>query len=281
MKTTTLRSETTAQIYAWKEAGLSIGFVPTMGALHQGHLSLIQKAAEQCDIVVCSIFVNPIQFNNPGDLEKYPITIEKDLDLLEETGCDLVFIPDTEEMYPEPVKESYSFGSLEQVLEGACRPGHFNGVAVVVKRLFDIVMPDKAFFGEKDFQQLLIIKALVKQCSLPVEIVPCAIVREDDGLAMSSRNVRLTDHQRRNAPFLFETLKKAAAMGPSESVDAIVKWGNDQINNHPDFKPEYFCIADCELLQPVADKINHKSARLLVAAWMGDVRLIDNMLINF
>lgn len=281
MKITTLRSETNAQIYAWREAGLTIGFVPTMGALHEGHISLIDEARKNCDIVTCSIFVNPIQFNNATDLEKYPKTTDSDIVKLEKAGCDLVFIPDTEEMYPEPVEEKYAFGALENTLEGACRPGHFNGVAVVVKRLFDIMVPHKAFFGEKDYQQFLIIKAMVKQKNIPVEVIPCAIIREKDGLAMSSRNRRLNDKQRATAPFIYKTLCEAKQKGKDLCVEEIIKWGEEQFNNHPDFKLEYFQIADNTELQPITNKKDNKSARLLVAVWLGEIRLIDNIDINF
>jgi len=281
MKITTLRSETTAKIYAWKEAGLTVGFVPTMGALHRGHISLIEEARKTCDIVTCSIFVNPIQFNNTSDLEAYPKTIEADIEKLENAGCDLVFIPDTEEMYPEPATEKYDFGALENVLEGAFRPGHFNGVAVVVKRLFDIMIPDMAFFGEKDYQQLLIIKALVLHDNIPVEIVPCPIIRERDGLAMSSRNTRLSENERTLAPFIYNTLCKAAEMGKTHTIEQIVSWGEAQFNNNDNFKLEYFQIADNIELQPVVNKKKSNNARLLVAAWLGKVRLIDNVDINF
>jgi pantoate--beta-alanine ligase len=281
MKITTLRSETTAKIYAWKEAGLTVGFVPTMGALHRGHISLIEEARKSCDIVTCSIFVNPIQFNNSSDLETYPKTIEADIEKLENAGCDLVFIPDTEEMYPEPVSEKYDFGALENVLEGAFRPGHFNGVAVVVKRLFDIMIPDRAFFGEKDYQQLLIIKALVRHDDIPVKIVPCPIIRENDGLAMSSRNARLSEKERAVAPFIYNTLCKAVEMGKTKTVDEIISWGEAQFNGNDNFKLEYFQIADNIELQPVVNKKKSDNARLLVAAWLGNVRLIDNVNINF
>jgi pantoate--beta-alanine ligase len=281
MKITTLRSETTAKIYAWKEAGLTVGFVPTMGALHRGHISLIEEARKSCDIVTCSIFVNPIQFNNSSDLETYPKTIEADIEKLENAGCDLVFIPDTEEMYPEPVSEKYDFGALENVLEGAFRPGHFNGVAVVVKRLFDIMIPDRAFFGEKDYQQLLIIKALVRHDDIPVKIVPCPIIRENDGLAMSSRNARLSEKERAVAPFIYNTLCKAVEMGKTKTVDEIISWGEAQFNGNDNFKLEYFQIADNIELQPVVNKKKSDNARLLVAAWLGNVRLIDNVDINF
>ncbi len=184
-----------------------IGFVPTMGALHEGHLSLVRQAKRESEIVVVSIFVNPIQFNNSDDLQKYPRDLDRDLDLLKEVGCDIVFAPSEAEMYPENPTESYAFGDLETVMEGAFRPGHFNGVAIVVKRLFDLIKPTAAYFGEKDFQQLAIIRALTEKENLSVEIVGCPIIREKDGLAMSSRNVRLSAEDRRIAPQIYKTLR--------------------------------------------------------------------------
>ena len=281
MKVTSLRNETTAQIYAWKEAGLSIGFVPTMGALHEGHLSLIRQAHKENEVVVCSIFVNPVQFNNPSDLEKYPRTMEADLDLLEKEGCDLVFAPDVDEMYPEQVTEKYDFGNLELVLEGKFRPGHFNGVGIVVSRLFDIIMPDNAYFGEKDYQQILIIKQLVKNTKSAVNVIPCPIIRESDGLAMSSRNKRLTEEQRGVAPFIFKILTEAQQLSQTMSPEDLVKWGENVFNNQPEFKLDYFQISDNKSLMPILAKDNNKSARLLVAAYLGEIRLIDNVLINF
>ena len=281
MKVTSLRNETTAQVYAWKEAGLRIGFVPTMGALHEGHLSLIRQAHLENEVVVCSIFVNPVQFNNPSDLEKYPRTMETDLDLLEKEGCDLVFAPDVDEMYPEPVTEKYDFGALESVLEGKFRPGHFNGVGIVVNRLFDIIMPHNAYFGEKDYQQLLVIKQLVKKTNAAVNVVSCPIIREKDGLAMSSRNKRLTEEQRGMAPFIHKLLTEAQQLSQNKSPEELVKWGEQAFEDHPHFKLEYFQIADDELLMPISAKDNKQSGRLLVAAYLGEIRLIDNVLINF
>ena len=194
--------------------GLKVGFVPTMGALHEGHLSLINRAKKDNDIVVSSVFVNPIQFNNPTDLEKYPRTPERDIEKLEQAGCDAVFMPSVDEMYPEKVEEHYDFGDLERVMEGACRPRHFNGVAIVVRKLFEIVTPDRAYFGEKDFQQLAIIKKMVQNLNMNLEIVPCPIIRENDGLAMSSRNVRLNETERAIAPQIFATLNDATSIIP-------------------------------------------------------------------
>ena len=189
--------------------GLKVGFVPTMGALHEGHLSLVEKAASLCDIVVVSIFVNPTQFNDKNDLANYPRTLESDLKLLSKVRCEYIFFPSVEEVYPVPDTRKFEFGILESVMEGAFRPGHFNGVAQVVSRLFEIVLPEKAFFGRKDFQQMAIIKELVHQLNLPIEIVACDIVREKDGLAMSSRNKLLLPEHRNCAQLIYQTLKDA------------------------------------------------------------------------
>ncbi|MBW6478410.1 MAG: pantoate--beta-alanine ligase [Bacteroidales bacterium] len=263
-----------------RKAGKKLGFVPTMGALHKGHLELVKQAVKENDVVVCSIFVNPIQFNNPDDLKKYPRTFEKDSAMLNDVGCDVIFYPSVEEMYPEPVTRVYDFGNLEKVMEGKFRPGHFNGVAVVVKKLFDIVMPQRAYFGEKDFQQLAIIKALVKMENLDVEIVPCPIVREDDGLAMSSRNVRLSPEHRKHAPRIYETLVKARNMFPVSTVAEVQKEVAKIIENEPFMQLEYFEVSDLETLEPVSENKPGKSVIGCIAVHMGDVRLIDNMIFN-
>lgn len=257
-----------------------LGFVPTMGALHKGHLELVKQAVRENDLVVCSIFVNPIQFNNPGDLKKYPRTFEKDSALLEKEGCDVIFYPSVDEMYPEPATKVYDFGNLDKVMEGKYRQGHFNGVAVVVKKLFDIVMPHRAYFGEKDYQQLAIIKALVKMENLDVEIIPCTIVREDDGLAMSSRNVRLSSEQRHHAPRIYKTLIKARSIYPVSSVAEVKQEVINAINDEPSIDLEYFEISDTETLDPITDKKPEKPVIACIAVHMGDVRLIDNMIFN-
>ncbi|NOX84819.1 MAG: pantoate--beta-alanine ligase [Chlorobi bacterium] len=255
----------------------TIGFVPTMGALHRGHLSLMEKAKAENDILAVSVFVNPLQFNNPEDLEKYPRDFAKDRKLLEEVGCDLLFYPDVEEMYPEPVSTKYDFGELEKVMEGSMRPGHFNGVAVVVKKLFDIVEPDKAYFGEKDFQQLAIIQKLVKMEHLPVTVVPCPIVREEDGLAMSSRNERLTAGQRQIASFIYQTLKEAVKKSHFMTPDEVRLFVRNRFKDEPDFKLEYFELTDDKELQPVSAWEEAPGIVGFIAAWLGNVRLIDNM----
>lgn len=260
-----------------KKDGVKIGFVPTMGALHEGHLSLVGKAGQETDFVVVSIFVNPTQFNDKGDLERYPRDLEKDVALLSSTPCQLIFAPQPEEIYPEPDTRQFNFGSLEKVMEGKFRPGHFNGVAQVVSRLFDIVKPDKAFFGEKDFQQLAIISEMVRRMNTPVEIVPCPIVRESDGLAMSSRNMLLTPEQRKNAVHISATLFEAANKSKELTVEELCKWVIDRINENDYLNTEYFEIVDSITLQPVKDwsEIGEKVG--CIAVHCGKIRLIDNI----
>lgn len=258
--------------------GKALGFVPTMGALHEGHLSLIRRARLENDVVVCSIFVNPIQFNNASDLEKYPRTLEADLALLEPAGCDVVFIPSVEDMYPEPVKESFNFGYLDKIMEGKFRPGHFEGVAVVVRRLFEKVKPTRAYFGLKDYQQIAVVKSMMNQINSPVNLVPCEIVREPDGLAMSSRNVRLSAEARDRAPVIFQLLKNGRTRVANHSPAQIVEYVVSQFQLHPDFELEYFEIVDSETLLPLEAFSPDRSAIACIAVWLNKVRLIDNML---
>lgn len=257
--------------------GLKVGFVPTMGALHDGHLSLINRAKKENDIVVSSVFVNPIQFNNPTDLEKYPRTPERDIEKLEQAGCDAVFMPSVEEMYPEKVEEHYDFGDLERVMEGACRPGHFNGVAVVVRKLFEITNPDRAYFGEKDFQQLAIIKKMVQNLNMNLEIVPCPIIRENDGLAMSSRNVRLNETERAIAPQIFATLNDATTKKDSMSPVEMRQYALDKFAAIKEFDVEYVEITDEINLKSIKSWNECEHARIFVALQLGPVRLIDNV----
>jgi len=267
-------------IQAQKQKGRSIGFVPTMGALHAGHTKLVSQSQQDNDVVVVSIFVNPKQFTNPEDLNKYPRNLEQDLQTLSGVGCDVVFAPSKEEMYPEPVDETYSFGLLEEIMEGKYRKGHFKGVAVVVKRLFDIIEPDRAYFGKKDYQQLLVVKQLVEKTRLPVEIIPCETVREPDGLAMSSRNARLTSKQREEAPAIFKALVKAAKLYSNTPVEEIKRVVARDINNMPTLRLEYFEIIDSESLKPLKTKNKDKRPVACIAVYAGDIRLIDNMIIN-
>jgi len=255
----------------------TIGFVPTMGALHPGHLALVGQAVAENDVAIVSIFVNPTQFNNPNDLLHYPRTLEADCRLLDDAGATIVFAPAVEEIYPEPDTRAFDFGTLATVMEGKFRPGHFNGVAQVVSRLFDIVKPDRAYFGEKDFQQLAIIRAMVKQLHLPVEIISHPIVREPDGLAMSSRNVRLSPDLRKNAAaisrILFESRKKRDEL----SVAALKQEVIDEINAVPGLQTEYFELVDGDSLQAVEDWSDSEFVVGCVAVFAGEVRLIDNV----
>lgn len=256
---------------------MTIGFVPTMGALHEGHLELMRRAKKENDLLVVSIFVNPIQFNNPEDLLKYPRDVEADKKLLESVDCDILFLPEVEEMYPEKVVKKYNFGKLETVMEGASRPGHFNGVGVVVSKLFDICIPHKAYFGEKDFQQLAIIKKLVAMESIPVEIVPCPIVREEDGLAMSSRNARLTTEERAAAPFIYEVLQEAKENSEFLCARRLKQFVLNQFSDRDEFDVEYFELADDVDLQPVTSFKDKKGTLGFIAVNLGKVRLIDNI----
>ena len=258
----------------------SVGFVPTMGALHKGHLSLVQKAVVENPLVVVSIFVNPTQFNDSKDLERYPRTLDADMKLLETTGCQVVFAPDVTEIYPEPDTRKFDFGKLDKVMEGTHRPGHFNGVAQVVSRLFEMVQPQKAYFGLKDFQQLAIIKNMVKQLNLPVEIVPCPIIREESGLAMSSRNELLTSVERENASTISKTLFEARELKTGKTVSELEKWVAENINKNPFLKVEYAEIVDDTELQPVKNWDESSVKILCVAVFCGKIRLIDNIVLN-
>lgn len=257
-----------------------IGFVPTMGALHEGHLSLVKKAGEENNVVVISIFVNPTQFNDPKDLEHYPRTLDADMEKLSGIKCDYIFAPQVSEMYPEPDTRIFNFGELETVMEGAFRPGHFNGVAQVVSKLFMMVNPHKAYFGLKDFQQLAIIKTMVKQLEIPVEIVPCEIVRENDGLAMSSRNALLTEEHRAAAPLIFKTLLAAQKRTKRYNVDEVKQWVAEQINAHPLFDVEYFNIVDDTSLQDTTSWDEPTVKIGCIAVYAGKIRLIDNVILD-
>lgn len=260
-----------------RKEGLSIGFVPTMGALHQGHLSLVEQAGKQSGFVVVSIFVNPTQFNDKGDLERYPRDLEKDLQLLSASPCQLVFAPEVEEVYPTPDTRQFDFGTLEQVMEGKFRPGHFNGVAQVVSRLFEMVQPDKAFFGQKDFQQLAIINEMVRKLHLPVQVIPCPIIREADGLAMSSRNMLLSPEQRHNAAHISATLFEAVNKNGSLGVEELRRWVISRINENEYLNTEYFEIVNSLTLLPVTGWEEPCVKVGCIAVHCGKVRLIDNV----
>ena len=280
MNTYNTIAETQSFVHQCRQNNLKIGFVPTMGALHQGHLSLIEKAKAENDIVIASIFVNPIQFNNKEDLQKYPRTLEKDAAMLQSIGCDAIFAPSETEMYPEPDTTVFDFGMLDKVMEGKFRPGHFNGVAVVVKRLFEIVKPDNAYFGEKDYQQLQIIKAMVAQKNLAVNIIPYPIVREADGLAMSSRNMRLTEEERTIAPFIHKTLSEAKEKAKQLSPSELTTWVLNQIQIQAIMKTEYFEIVDASTLLAITNWNDSEHAIGCIAIFLGNVRLIDNILLK-
>ena len=256
----------------------TIGFVPTMGALHKGHLFLIEQAKKKNDLTVASIFVNPTQFNNQEDLDNYPKTLEKDIELLESVSCDVLFVPTIDEIYHKNVvSNKFDFDGLEHEMEGKYRAGHFDGVGTIVKTLFEIVSPKNAYFGEKDFQQLQIIKKLVTKNQLPISIKGCAIYREKDGLAMSSRNARLSSEQRKVAPIIYKILKKVKKKFPEETEEEISEWVENQFKNHPFLQLEYFTIADEKSLNPINIKEFDKKYRAFIAVFAGNIRLIDNI----
>jgi pantoate--beta-alanine ligase len=259
-------------------ADTSVGFVPTMGALHRGHLELVRHSRRENELTVCSIFVNPTQFNEAGDLASYPHTESKDVEALLKVGCEVVFMPTVEEVYPAGthVSPSFDFGQLDQQMEGAFRPGHFDGVAQVVHRLLEIVKPDRLYMGQKDLQQFLIIESMIGQASLPVQLVRHPIVREADGLAMSSRNMRLTPDSRAVAPRIFQVLKGAKEDLGRLPVSAIQEKAMKILSHTPPLRPEYFELVDGTTLEPVKDPAQHNSVVACTAVWAGDVRLIDN-----
>lgn len=261
-----------------KKSEKSIGLIPTMGALHEGHLSLIKKAKQENEIVVVSIFVNPTQFDNPEDLEKYPQTFENDCTLLESVECDLLFYPEVGEMYnDDEAAEVFDFEGLDKEMEGAFRDNHFNGVGTIVYKFFNIIKPDQAYFGEKDFQQLQIVKKLAKIKNVPVKIHGCAIYREHDGLAMSSRNIRLNKAQRLAAPIIFKTLSNIKEMVKTHSIKEIEKYVFDTINQSTELDVEYFSIADETTLKPVNKILENTTQRAFIAVFAGEIRLIDNL----
>ena len=254
-----------------------IGFVPTMGALHAGHRSLVERARRECATVVVSVFVNPTQFNDKTDLKNYPRTPEADLRLLEEVGADYVFMPSVEEVYPEPDTRTFDFGMIDKVMEGATRPGHFNGVAQVVSRLFDLVKPAKAYFGEKDFQQIAVIREMVRQLRIPVEIIPCPIVRGEDGLALSPRNTLLDTDHRTAAPYIYKVLKAAVEKSHQTTPDQLAAWVTAQVESNPLLKVIYFQVVDAATMQQVRTWEESPAIQGCIAVQAGDIRLIDNI----
>ena len=257
-----------------------VGFVPTMGALHAGHRSLVERARRENDTVVVSVFVNPTQFNNKNDLKNYPRTPEADCATLEAAGADVVFMPTVEDIYPEPDTRQFDFGLVDKVMEGATRPGHFNGVAQVVSRLFDLVRPARAYFGEKDFQQIAVIKAMVEQLAIDVDIVECAIVRGDDGLALSSRNELLTPEHRMAAPHIYATIKQCAERSATMNPAELTEWVIATIDSNPLLKTIYFEAVDARTMQKVEHWSDAERIQGCCAVQAGDIRLIDNIKIK-
>ena len=260
-----------------ERTGKVVGFVPTMEALHQGHISLVERARKECDIVVVSVFVNPTQFNDKNDLKNYPRTPEADAAMLEAAGVDYVLFPSVEEIYPEPDTRVFDFGLIDKVMEGATRPGHFNGVAQVVSRLFAIVEPDKAYFGEKDFQQIAVIRAMCAQLGLSLEIVDCPIIRDTDGLARSSRNTLLTPEHRAAAPHIYEVLSAATTKLGEMTPQQLTAWVVEQVESNPLLKVIYFQAVDALSLQQVENWADSNRIQGCIAVQAGEIRLIDNI----
>ena len=283
MKVYTKKEQIIDAVEAFKAKQLHIGFVPTMGALHQGHLALVKKGLKDNDKVVVSIFVNPTQFDNSEDLEKYPRTLEQDVALLETVSKDniIVYAPTVHDIYEgNTISQKFDFDGLEFEMEGRFRDGHFDGVGTIVKRFFEIVKPHKAYFGEKDFQQLAIIKKLVEKHKMPLEIVGCPIHRETNGLAMSSRNTRLKPEYKKAAPFIYKTLTAAKTKFGTNSANKVTEWVEKQFAKHDILELEYFIIADIKTLKTVNRKSNKKTYRAFIAVYADDIRLIDNIALN-
>ena len=255
----------------------SVGLVPTMGALHEGHQSLVERARRENDIVVVSVFLNPTQFNNKEDLRTYPRNAEADAALLESCGVDIAFMPTVEDIYPEPDTRVFNLGPVAEVMEGAKRPGHFNGVCQIVSKLFMIVEPTRAYFGEKDFQQIAVVRAMIKQLGLNLEIVPCPCVREADGLAKSSRNVRLTPQTRKVAPNIYRVLRESIDFAQDHTVEQTLNWVTATLNAYPEMEVEYYSICDGITLQPVNDWEQSDYIVGCITVYCGDVREIDNI----
>jgi pantoate--beta-alanine ligase len=266
----------TKALASYKEKKMSIGFVPTMGALHQGHISLVERCRRENCVTVVSIFVNPTQFNKQSDLANYPRTLADDKEKLAHTGCDFLFVPSVDEMYPENDRRQFDFGGLDQVMEGVFRPGHFNGVAQIVSKLFDVVAPQRAYFGEKDFQQLAVICYMVQLLHYPVEIIACPIIRETSGLAMSSRNARLSSLQKRNASAIARVLLESKQKIATAPIAELKQWVTEQIDRTQGLEVEYFEIVDRKTLQP-ADAYREDALQGCVAVHAGAIRLIDNI----
>jgi len=280
MKVINKTSDLQAIIEQFKNDGKSIGLVPTMGALHKGHLSLVKNSISNNDITVVSIFVNPTQFNNPNDLASYPRMVDKDLELLQTVGCDVVFAPEADDIYSKSETESrfeFDFEELDKVMEGKFRPGHFNGVVQIVSKLFDLVRPDRAYFGEKDFQQLAIIRLMTRRYNLPIEIVPCPIVREDSGLALSSRNSLLKDNEKQVAQHIYAVLNESRQFVPQTEVEELKQCVIAAIEQKPELKVEYFDIVDGHTLKSIGKWDECDYVVGCITVFCGNVRLIDNI----
>lgn len=273
------RAETHKYLNELRSGGKSVGFVPTMGALHEGHLSLIEAASIKTDVVVCSIFVNPTQFNDKNDLENYPRPIEDDIRKLRQAQCSVLFIPGVDEMYKSDDKWNIELNDLDNILEGEIRPGHYQGVTQIVKKLFDIIAPDYAFFGQKDYQQFMVISYMVRKFHMNIKLIKCPIVREEDGLAMSSRNVYLSEQNRINSLALFKSLNLAKAQFEQSSVSQIKNDAFEFLRSSPGINPEYFEIYDAKTFKAVSSK-SAESIIALVAARVGNIRIIDNMILK-
>lgn len=273
-------TEIQAFLAALKNEQKTVGFVPTMGALHTGHVSLIQQSKKHCDVTVCSIFVNPTQFNDRKDLDRYPRMPEKDIQLLKDATCDVLFMPSEDEMYPKQEKEVFDFGYLDAILEGKYRPGHFSGVAQVVKRFFEIANPSKAFFGSKDYQQVMIVKALVKQMNSGIEIIACPILRESDGLAMSSRNALLNEEERKVAALIPKLMQEAKKQVKTHGVDAASIFVEKEISLNPLMKLDYYAVCNANDLALVTSILPNTPLVSLIAVFVGKIRLIDNLQID-
>ena len=277
MKIVKKTSELEVLVSLFKELGLKIGLVPTMGALHNGHASLVKKAVAENDVVIVSVFVNPTQFNNKNDLATYPRTVEADCALLESLGANIAFTPTVEQIYPYPDTRQFDFTPLDKVMEGPMRPGHFNGVAQVVSRLFDIAQPNKAYFGEKDYQQLAIIREMVRQFNYPIEIVGCPIIREADGMALSSRNTLLSANERQIAVRISQTLAKSQSLLKEKSVKELQQWVIDELNRGGELEVEYYEIVNGTTLQPINSWNDCDNPVGCITVYCGKVRLIDNI----
>ena len=277
MKIVKKTSELEVLVSLFKELGLKIGLVPTMGALHNGHASLVKKAVAENDVVIVSVFVNPTQFNNKNDLATYPRTVEADCALLESLGANIAFTPTVEQIYPYPDTRQFDFTPLDKVMEGPMRPGHFNGVAQVVSRLFDIAQPNKAYFGEKDYQQLAIIREMVRQFNYPIEIVGCPIIREADGMALSSRNTLLSANERQIAVRISQTLAKSQSLLKEKSVKELQQWVIDEINRGGELEVEYYEIVNGTTLQPINSWNDCDNPVGCITVYCGKVGLIDNI----